>query len=81
MKEGILEICNALRYMFSDSIIHSSDKLIDIITNKALENCMKLKKTLNFRLDSGLAYAFYYTFLISIKLVPITSYLITTKLW
>lgn len=45
MKEGILEICNALRYMFSDSIIHSSDRLIDIITNKALENCMKLKKT------------------------------------
>lgn len=69
MKKGIEEIGNALRYMFSYSIIHSSDRLIDIITNKALENGIKLKKTLNFRFDTVLAYAFSYIFLISIKLV------------
>lgn len=36
MKDGIEETDSPLRYMMSDPIIHSSDRLIDIITNKAL---------------------------------------------
>lgn len=55
VKEGTEEICNELRHMFSDTRIYSSHKPIDIITNKALENGIMLKKTLNFRFYSGFA--------------------------
>lgn len=32
MRNGIVDISNVLRYAFSDSINHSSDRLIDNIT-------------------------------------------------
>lgn len=129
MRNGIVDISNVLRCAFSDSINHSSDRLIDIIkktwdvkilhapcewfyvkpgcfyqkswmhliiaialfsaekllccnTNwgKVLVNGIRLKKTWNFRFDSGLVYAFCYIFLNSVNCVTTSSYWVTTSL-
>lgn len=84
-------LCAKLGCFYQKSWMHliiviallSADKLLRCNTNwgKVLVNKLKLK-TLNFRFDSGLTYAFCYKFLNSLNRVTTSSYwVITTLCW
>lgn len=62
--------------------LFSAEKLLCCNTNwgKVLVNGIRLKKTWNFRFDSGLVYAFCYIFLNSVNCVTTSSYWVTTSL-